>query len=163
MIQPFKNAQTGTIDGNHPGYMINSPYHQFAIWLAENSKPIRNEPCPFSLQNTFQFAEQIKHLYAAKRLVISLDEASPFANRPLVETTDYTCDHIENTDPNVGVSTDLFKELLLPFINSIYIQQFKFNNRICKQRDGVANGSNCNGLSKRVSHRQKNLNRIYWH
>ena len=65
----------------------------------------------------------------------SFDVASLFTNIPLIETVTFLCKCIENEHLNIGLSTGDLKELILRCTLSF---EFRFNNTIYRQIDGVA-------------------------
>ena len=68
----------------------------------------------------------------------SLDVSSLFTNVPLMETVNFICDYIDNSDHAFPISTQALRELLLRCTFNI---QFKFNGVLYNQTDGVAMGS----------------------
>ena len=118
--------------------MSNSPYHALAKWLARKLEPIRRRICKYSLQDTFDFIENIKDLNTRGQQLFSLDVASLFTSVPLQETIDYLCEYIDKYQLDVGVPTEDLKKLLLACTFNV---QFLVNQQIYRQKDGVAMGS----------------------
>ena len=118
--------------------MCNSPYHATAKWLAEMLEPLREHMCELSLRDSFEFVDLIKDLNINSKQMCSLDVSSLFTNVPLVETVNFICDYIDNTNHAFPISTQALRELLLRCTFNI---QFKFNGALYNQTDGVAMGS----------------------
>jgi hypothetical protein len=118
--------------------MFNSPYHSLAKWLVSLLEPIRKELAPHSLKDTFQFIESIKDLKLDGRQMYSLDVVSLFTNVPLRETIDYICEFIEQSGKDIRIPVTDLRTLLLLCTQNV---QFLFNNKIYRQKDGVAMGS----------------------
>ena len=118
--------------------MSNSPYHALAKWLAKKLEPVRRQICKHSLQDTFDFIEQVKDLNTEGQQLFSLDVASLFTSVPLHETIEYLCDFIEVNRIDVGIPIEDLKKLLLACTFNV---QFLFNHHIYRQKDGVAMGS----------------------
>ena len=118
--------------------MSNSPYHPMAKWLAEILEPIRRELAVHSVTDTFQFVNKINDLRINDHYMFSLDVESLFTNVPLKETVNYICDYIENSDRSIGLPVVQLKKLILMCTENV---QFRFNNEIYRQKDGVAMGS----------------------
>ena len=118
--------------------MFNSPYHATAKWLAKLLIPVRKRLCIYSLKDSFDFIQRIENLNTSGKVMLSFDVASLFTNIPLIETVTFLCNYIENEHLNIGLSTRDLKELILRCTLSI---EFRFNNTMYKQIDGVAMGS----------------------
>ena len=118
--------------------MSNSPYHAIARWLKELIKPIQQHLCKHSLHDTFDFVDSVKDLEINNKRMCSLDIVSLFTNVPLLETIDFICDFICESQMTFPIPLTDFKELLLRCTFNV---QFLFNGTIYRQRDGVAMGS----------------------
>ncbi|CAH8670780.1 unnamed protein product [Schistosoma curassoni] len=102
-------------------YMLSSPYHRIAKWLAEKLEPVRRQD-----------------VNASEKHMFSLDVNSLFTSVPLTETICYLCEYIDSNNIDLGLPTENLKELLLRCTFNV---QFSFNNEIYRQRDGIAMGS----------------------
>ena len=92
--------------------MCNSPYHATAKWLAEILEPLRRQLCVFSLRDSFEFVELMRDMNLNRKLMCSLDVSSLFTNVPLMETVNFICDQIRNSDIAFPLSTSALRELL---------------------------------------------------
>lgn len=70
----------------------------------------------------FKFVEQSKKLNVATPSMFSWDEDALFANVLLLETINYICDHVENTNHSEAILSDVMQRT--------YNAQLKFTNRI---------------------------------
>ena len=118
--------------------MIDSPYHNVAQWIAKLLEPVRRQISCHSLKDTFEFVDQIKERNINTKQMLSFDVESLFTNIPLLETVDYLCDFISSNNIEIGLPPKNLKELIL---RCTYDVQFLFNNKLYRQRDGVAMGS----------------------
>ncbi|CAH8606449.1 unnamed protein product [Schistosoma rodhaini] len=118
--------------------MSSSPYHRLAQWLAEKLEPVRRQVSKYSIHDTFQFIDRIKDVNTSGKHMFSLDVNSLFTSLPLTETICYICEYIDSNNIDLGIPTELLKELLLRCTFNV---QFSFNNEIYRQRDGIAMGS----------------------
>ena len=118
--------------------MTNSPYHAIAKWLNSILDPIRKSLSIYSVKDTFEFIECIKNINVKGKSMLSLDVTSLFTNVPLNETILFLCNHIDNNHIDLGIPTQYIRELLLRCTFNV---QFRFNNLMYRQTDGVAMGS----------------------
>ena len=118
--------------------MSNSPYHAVAKWLTYILEPVRKHVARYSLRDTFEFVDSIEGLDLSNQTMFSLDVASLFTNVPLHETVDHLCNLIHDAAINIGLPTDELKRLLIMCTENI---QFKFNDKLYRQKDGAAMGS----------------------
>ncbi|BHF64084.1 hypothetical protein SprV_0200708300 [Sparganum proliferum] len=118
--------------------MRNLPYHTIAKWLVEKLKPLQSHLYPLSLKDSFEFVEAIKDINVDGRRMLSLDVASLFTNVPVVETINYLCDVIRDTNYPLGMPVETLKELLTRCTQNV---QFLCNGQLYRQIDGVAMGS----------------------
>jgi hypothetical protein len=118
--------------------MSNSPYQSTAQWLVEILEPIRQQLCPYSLGDSFEFVEQIKEFNADKKIMGSFDVTSLFTNVPLLDTINLVCDYVKASDIQLPITTAALKELLLRCTFNV---QFLFNGTFFRQTDGIAMGS----------------------
>ena len=118
--------------------MCNSPYHALAKWLVEILEPVRRRLCRYSLRDTFEFVNQVKELNLESECMFSFDVTSLFTNVPLIETIDFICSQISYLNIDVPIPICSLKELLLRCTFNI---QFRFNDSLYRQTDGVAMGS----------------------
>ncbi|KAA3678154.1 uncharacterized protein DEA37_0006302 [Paragonimus westermani] len=118
--------------------MWNSPYHPLAKWLSQILDPVRRKLSTHSLRDSYDLVNAIKDANLTGQSMFSLDVTSLFTNVPLKETIDYLCDYIENSDMDIQIPSVELKQLLYL---CTYNVQFKFNEGIYRQKDGVAMGS----------------------
>ena len=118
--------------------MCNSPYHAMAKWLARLIEPIRSEIAKYTVADTFEFVDTTSNLNLEGYRMTSFDVSSLFTNVPLKETVEYICDYIQQKKIKLALPTEDLRRLLLLCSQNI---QFRFNNKVYRQKDGVAMGS----------------------
>ena len=116
---------------------MNTPFYKLAKFLIPDIERFsKNE---YTLGNSYEFFDKIRHLDLSGKFIVSLDIESLYTNIPVKETinilTDLMYDN-ENGYRNMG-KTD-FKRLLENVTSNTY---FLFNNIYYKQVDGLAMGS----------------------
>ena len=82
--------------------------------------------------------DKIKDLILQGQQLFSLDVSSLFTSVPVTKTITYLCQHIEESQPDIGIPTDDLEELLLACTHNV---QFLFTKQIYRQKDSVAMGS----------------------
>ncbi|VDN39810.1 unnamed protein product [Dibothriocephalus latus] len=70
--------------------------------------------------------------------MLSLDVSSLFTNVMVTETIEYLCEFLVSNQLEIGIPTNVLKELLLKCTLNV---QFLFDSQIYRQIDGVAMGS----------------------
>ena len=118
--------------------MVNSPYHAVAKWLCKKIEQIRKLLTKHCLKDSFEFIETVKDLNLTDKTMFSLDVSSLFTNVPLKETIEFLCEFIEHNAIDIGLPPQDLKVLLYRCTQNV---QFKFNNHLYSQIDGVAMGS----------------------
>ena len=118
--------------------MSTSAFHAVAQWLVELLEPMRKSVCKHSLKNTFDFVDWVKDLNVSNKVMLSFDVESFFTNVPLLETIEFICQYLTETQADIGVPISCLKELIL---RCTFNMQFLFNGKYYRQRDGVAMGS----------------------
>ncbi|VDP69528.1 unnamed protein product [Echinostoma caproni] len=118
--------------------MCNSPYHVLVKWLAKLLEPVRVSLAKHYVQDTFTLVEKIRDINLVDRTMLSLNVSSSFTNVPISETIEYLCSYLRTNNVELGLPLDDLKQLLY---FCTYNVQFKFNEEIYRQKDGVAMGS----------------------
>ena len=118
--------------------MIGSPTHKLAQWLASCLVPISQHLCSFSVQDSFEFVEQIRQVNLKDQFMCSFDVTSLFTNVPLEETIDIIEFLISKLNINPPIPVDDFTSLLRLCTKNV---QFSFDQKLFTQIDGVAMGS----------------------
>ena len=118
--------------------MTNSPTYNLAKWLANLLKPVQEAVSHYVVKDSFQFVNEVRNLDLSHTVMASLDISSLFTQVPLLETVDMITDLLDLHDIDIGLPTDLLRELILLCTKDV---SFSFNNEIYVQHDGVAMGS----------------------
>ena len=92
-------------------------------------------PDNYSCKSDFSFVSQIKNANLSGKLLVSYDSTSFFTNIPLQETIDIAINPIFNHNPNLNITKEELKKLLLFATSQTY---FLFNGKFDNQIDGVA-------------------------
>ena len=115
---------------------IGTFYYNLACFLCDLLSP--SVPNGYSCKDTFSFVSQIKNANLSKKIIVSYDVTSLFANIPLQETIDIAINLIFNHNPNLNITR---KELKKLFFFATSQTHFIFNSKFYNQIDGIAMGS----------------------
>lgn len=74
--------------------MIGSRFYKLARWLTRCLEPVRKKIAPYSLKDSFEFAQQLDNLNVSNKFMVQFDVSSPFIKIPLEETTDIIDKHL---------------------------------------------------------------------
>ncbi|CAH8477181.1 unnamed protein product [Schistosoma mattheei] len=114
--------------------MAKSPFHKLARWFTRCLEPVRKKLAAYSLKDSFEFVQKLDNLNVSDKFMVSFDVSSLFTNIPLEETVEIICEYPEL----LPLPPQEFKQLLFLCTKNI---QFKFNNFLYRQIDGIAMGS----------------------
>ena len=120
--------------------MTGSSHHELGKWLAGLLQPVLERFSSHCISDSFTFAKTMQNLDIDPNVFMcSFDVSSLFTNVPLDETIKICSNAFyDDSDLQSLIPKNVFVELMKTATSS---GEFKFNNTLFKQTDGVAIGS----------------------
>ena len=119
--------------------MVGSAQQKFASWLSSVLQPVLEHFRRFCMKNYFSFSNIIRNFIPTDMFMCSFVVCSLYTNVPLEETIEICCDVLFRCSlPKPTFPESVFKHLINFATSS---DEFRFNNIMYRQIDGVAMGS----------------------
>jgi hypothetical protein len=118
--------------------MVNTPTYELAKFINHVLQPVRNVVSSKTIQDSFDFVNRIRSINLSNTYLCSFDISSLFTNVPLDETIAYISRICEKSNIQLPINVEWLTALIRLCTQNI---QFRFNDKLYFQHDGVAMGS----------------------